>query len=214
MFEGQKGKKWKGGSCRKLEKKSHKYSQNSSVSSDDGKGDHLKMKHAQVGESEQVEVPSSGKKKPQENVPVMMDEKSESHSSHRIEPLVGCQESGELATGLGAACRNFGQEESKRGKALFSRYGRRYSPKLYEHHSSQMEVKNNDGLEFEGSLHSYSLAKHEIIHTREKGYKYADCGKRFCQSSDLLRHEVLHTGTKPPTHVLSVEKGFLRDQLC
>ncbi|XP_066469156.1 zinc finger and SCAN domain-containing protein 31-like [Tiliqua scincoides] len=167
---------------------------------DDGKGNQLKVKNTQVGGNEPVETPRSGQGKTHENVLVRaetMDERCESISRKGIEPHMGCKESGEITDSLGAACSNPCPVDAEGGKALFSKYGRRYCPKFDKYHSTQMEVKNYDCQESEVRFPSNTLAKHQLIHAGEKIHKCTDCGKMSTQRSTLLRHHNIHTGEKP-----------------
>ena len=41
-----------------------------------------------------------------------------------------------------------------------------------------------------------SVSKKKKIHTREKPYKYKECGKSFNRSSTFTKHKVIHTGVK------------------
>lgn len=172
-----------------------------SVSSDDGKRNQLKVKNAQVGGKKSMKTSSNRKGKHQKNVLVraeVEEERCESKSKQGIEPLADCQESGEknLRKDLGAASSNPIPVDTKRGKALFSKYGRRYRPKLYEHYSTQEEMQNNEGLELEVRLPSNSSAKHHRVHIGEK-YRCTICGKRFSQKSSLLRHAMVHNRKSP-----------------
>ncbi|KAJ6652897.1 hypothetical protein lerEdw1_010555, partial [Lerista edwardsae] len=127
--------------------------------SDDGKGNQLKVKNDQLGGNEPMEAARGGQGKMQENVletAEMKSELCESNSRQGIEPVTGWKESGELTEGLGAACSNPSPVDTEAGKALFSKYGRRYRPKLDKYHSSRMEVKNYDCLDFEVRIHPNS----------------------------------------------------------
>ncbi|NXO45826.1 ZN397 protein, partial [Locustella ochotensis] len=41
------------------------------------------------------------------------------------------------------------------------------------------------------------LVVQEQLHDGEKLYKCLECGKSFCSSSKLIRHQVIHTGEWP-----------------
>ncbi|KAJ6651725.1 hypothetical protein lerEdw1_020677, partial [Lerista edwardsae] len=95
--------------------------------SDDGKGNQLKVKNAQLGGNEPMETARSGLGKTQGNVPVtpeMTDEICEINSRQEIEPVTRCRESCELTEDLGASCSSSSPVNTAGGKALFSKYGR------------------------------------------------------------------------------------------
>ncbi|XP_066469251.1 zinc finger protein 165-like [Tiliqua scincoides] len=182
--------------------------------SDDGKRTQLKVKNPQLGGNEPLETPRRGRGRTQEKVPVtteVKEERCESNSRQGMEPYMGCKESSDLTEGLGASCSTPTPMNTEGGKALFSKYGRRYRPKsglvsehsgeqctedLEKHHSSQMEEKNNDRPEVGASLHSSPLTKHQRIHPAENPHKCPTCGKSFSWRSNLSRHKNIHIGEK------------------
>ncbi|KAJ6652675.1 hypothetical protein lerEdw1_011197, partial [Lerista edwardsae] len=157
---------------------------------DDGTGTQLKVKNSQVGGHEPVEAPRRGRGRTQEKVPGTgeMEESCEANRRQGTEPRTGCQESGELPEGLGAACTNPSLEDTAMESLQLAEETQPQS-QLEKHRSSHREEKHHDGPETRARLHSKSLAKYHIIRNGEKTYKCPNCGKIFSQASNLLRHQ-------------------------
>ncbi|NWT06740.1 ZSC29 protein, partial [Mionectes macconnelli] len=44
---------------------------------------------------------------------------------------------------------------------------------------------------------SSELVRHQTIHSGDKPYKCLQCGKSVRHSSSLIRHQMIHTGERP-----------------
>ncbi|CAI5768835.1 finger 436-like [Podarcis lilfordi] len=61
----------------------------------------------------------------------------------------------------------------------------------------QASKRNNIPLREDGATGKAGIRAHQRIHTGEKLYRCAECGKSFTESTSLVRHHRIHTREKP-----------------
>lgn len=164
-----------------------KHWQNSSVSSDDGKGTQHTGKNYQHLKNEAAETLRRGQERTSEDVPVIIevqDERWESITEQRMEQFrefLWNIHPGKKPHQCPECRTNFSQRSC-------------FLSHLYTYPG---EAPHKWPKCVQSFSHRSSLSKYQKIDTGEKPHKCLDCGKSFSCRSKLLRHQIIHTGQKP-----------------